>query len=59
MHRKLKYKGTFQSDGQINVPMAFPPYELVGYADNNYANNCEDYKSVIGNYFYVNRAIVS
>lgn len=59
MHLGLKYGGTFQSDGQTNAPVAPPLYRLVGYADNNYAGDPEDRKSVMRNYFYVNGAIVS
>lgn len=33
-------------------------YELVGYADNNFARDTEDQKSVIGYFFFLNRAMV-
>ena len=59
MHLGLMYGDTLKSDGQTNAPVAPPPYGLVGYADSNYAGDPEDRKSVMGNCFYVNGAIVS
>lgn len=59
MHLGLMYGGTLQSDGQTLAPVAPPPYGLVGYANSNYAGDPEDRKSVMGNCFYVNGAVVS
>ena len=36
-----------------------PLYGLVGYTNNNYAGNPEDQKSMIGYYFFSNKAVVS
>ncbi len=36
-----------------------PPYGLVGYADSNFARDPEDRKSVMGYYFFLNRAVIS
>ena len=34
-------------------------YDLIGYADSNYAGNLEDKKSVMDHYFFINGAVVS
>ena len=36
-----------------------PPYGLIGYADSNFAGDPEDQKSVMGNSFFLNGAVVS
>ena len=36
-----------------------PPYALVGYADNNYANDPEDQKLMIEHCFFINKVVVS
>lgn len=44
------------SDGRsLMLP---PPYGLIGYADSNFAGDPEDRKSVMGNYFFLNGAVV-
>lgn len=35
-----------------------PPYNLVDYVDSDFVENLEDQKSVMGYYFFLNRAIV-
>ena len=35
-----------------------PPYGLTGYVDSNFAGNPTDLKSVMGYYFFLNRAVV-
>lgn len=37
---------------------SYKPYNIVKYADNNYANNLKDQKSIISYYFFINRAVV-
>lgn len=59
MHLGLVYGDTLKSDGQTNAPVAPPPSGLVRYADSNYAGDPKDRKSVMGHYFYVNRAVIS
>lgn len=41
------------------LPRDLSSYGLVGYADSNFARDLGDWKSVIGYYFFPNRAIVS
>lgn len=59
IHLGLKYRGTFESNRQINVLVTFLFYGLVGYMDSNYAGDSEDCKFVISNCFYMNGVIVS
>lgn len=33
-------------------------YNLIRYVDSNYVNNLEDYKSIIRQYLFVNRAVI-
>ncbi len=63
--RVVRYlKGTMQlslvygrmSDGKS--PTLPPPYGLIGYADSNFAGDPEDQKSVMGNCFFLNGAVV-
>lgn len=35
------------------------PYGLIGYADSNFAGDPKDWKSVMGNCFFLNGAVVS
>lgn len=43
---------------QTKTSVSSPPFGLVKYTTSNYANNLEDRKSVIGNYFFLYGAIV-
>ncbi len=63
--RVVQYlKGTMQlgfiygraSDGRS--PTLPPPYGIIGYADSNFAGDPEDQKSVMGNCFFFNGAVV-
>ena len=35
-----------------------PPYGLLGYVDNNFIIDSEDWNSVMGYYFFINRAVI-
>lgn len=50
MHLRITY-------GASEIKLS--PYCLTGYADSNYAGDPEDYKSVIGYCFFINRDIIS
>ena len=39
-------------------PILPPPYGLIGYADSNFAGDPENRKSVMGNCFFLNGAVV-
>ena len=55
----LVYGAIFKSDRQTKVLVTPLSYGLIGYTNNNYTDDHKDYKLVMGNCFYINRAIMS
>ena len=49
----------FSRESAERLPRDPLPYGLIGYADNNFAGDPEDWKSVMGYRFFLNRAVVS
>ena len=37
---------------------SYKPNDIIRYADSNYASNPKDWKSIMGYYFFMNRAII-
>lgn len=49
----------FGQESAEQLPRNSSPYRLISYTDNNFAGDLKDQKSVIGYYFFLNRAMVS
>lgn len=48
----------FGREVNSHLPKDPPPYGLIGYVDSNFAEDLADQKSVIGDCFYLNGAVV-
>lgn len=58
MHLRFIYKKISKLNRQIITLFTLSPYKLIGYANNNYVGNTKDYKLVIKNCCYMNKAII-
>lgn len=59
MHLGLTYGAHSQSEKEAKAPTSPPHFELIRYANSNYANDPEDRKLVMGHYFFIYKALVS
>lgn len=61
MHLELVYGTHFQSENKAKAktPAGQLSFGLVGYTNNNYANDLKDQKLIIRYYFFIYGAIVS
>ncbi len=59
LHGTMEMGLIFGRESNNRLPRDPPPYDLIGFANSNFAGDSEDQKSVMGYCFFLNRAVVS
>lgn len=59
MYLGLIYGAKVKDKGETKASIAPSPFGLIEYGDSSYAGDHEDRKSVMGYYYFINKAIIS